>query len=563
MKLRYYQEEALVAADEYLTTRQGSPCIVLPTGAGKTIVIAELCRKIQSYGGRVLVLAHVKELLEQASDKLLSLDSSLDVGVYSASLRRRDTSNSIICAGVQSVYNKGFEICQESPIDVVIVDEAHRIPLDGDGMYRSLLKDLKTANPKTRTIGLTATPYRTGSGWVCGPDNILTEICYEVDIKRLIKDGFLCPLRSRSSKLEADTGGLRVQRGDFVQSDMSDLFEGEQNVAPAVEEILALTQDRNKALLFCCSVAHATDVAMRLESAGESVRVVTSQHEGRDSAVEAFRNGDCKFLVNVNVLTEGFDVPSVDCVALLRSTASPGLYYQMCGRGLRIDPSKKDCLILDYGQNVQRHGTLDDLQVKETGKGGGGEAPVKSCPECMEIMPASTRICPACGHEMPIESGPRHGSTADSLAPIAIEAEEPEQLPVEFVSYSVHRKEGKPDSLKVSYHCGLRYPVSEWVSLNSTSDFAVRKARQWWRMRSMHQIPETIEEAVQIGNIGGIAAPRWITVEKQNGYDRVADCELEPTPPVVDIAPPEPEVNARPEVAPNRETKSTQAELPF
>jgi DNA repair protein RadD len=144
-----------------------------------------------------------------------------------------------------------------------------------------------------------------------------------------------------------------------------------------------------------------------------------------------------------------------------------------------------------------------------------------------------------------------------------METEEPEPLPVEYVGYSLHRKYGKPDSLKVSYHCGLRYPVNEWVSFNSDKDFAVRKARQWWRMRSMHEIPETIEEAVKIGDLGGIASPLWITVEKQNGYDRVADCELEPTPPVVDITPPEPEMAVEKKNASKPVNVNTQAVLPF
>lgn len=371
-KLRYYQRDAVDSVYKFCEDNPGrNPCVVLPTGAGKTHVLVQICKDVQSWQGRVLILAHVKELLGQAADKLRAV-SSLDVGIFSAGLKRRDTENDIIVAGVQSVYSKGLELCGSRPFNLVIVDEAHRIPTDGEGMYCQLLQDLQKANPKVRVIGLTATPYRTGQGYVCGDDHFLNEVCYEADIKELIAGGYLCSLSSKKSLQEVDMSGVRKSGGDFNSGEMEDRFNDDEKVKPAVDEICKYTADRKKVLIFCCGIAHATNVAAVLDQLQPgSVRLVTSEHSGRDGAIEAFKQGKAKYLVNVNCLTEGFDATAIDCVVLLRATVSPGLYYQMVGRGLRIDPSKKDCLVLDFGGNVQRHGTLDNLKISKKGKGSG------------------------------------------------------------------------------------------------------------------------------------------------------------------------------------------------
>lgn len=540
MGLRYYQSDALKAVYRYLEERKDNPCVVLPTGAGKTHVIAQLCAQVQAWGGRALVVAHVKELLEQAKDKLHSLDRSLDVGVYSASLKSRDVDSQVLLAGVQSVYNRGLELCGAKPFSLVVVDEAHRIPIDGDGMYQKLLGDLKTANPKLRVVGLTATPYRTGDGYVCGKDHFLNEVCYEVGIKELISGGYLCPLSSKRSSQEVDTSGLRVQRGDFIQSEMEERFATEDNVGPAVAEILKLTRDRKRVLIFCCGIDHASSVAIRLEEAGRAVRVVTSQHAGRDQAVDTFRNGGCKYLVNVNVLTEGFDVTSIDAVILLRATVSPGLYYQMCGRGLRIDPSKQDCLILDYGGNIQRHGTLDNLVIK-SGKSGGrsGEAPVKACPECNEMVHAGLAICSACGFEFP-PSEPNHEETAAESSPLEEQAEEWE---VDEVAYSVHQKrvkegeEPKPPSMRVSYYSGLSVIADEWICIEH-SGYAWEKAYGWWSKRSNQPMPKTVEDGVVLGSQGAVAEPSRIKVRNKPGsrFKEIIEYELGEKPELVEVS---------------------------
>ena len=155
---RPYQSEAVEAVYEHLRTKDNNPCVVLPTGTGKSLVLAQIAKdSVEKWNGRVLILAHVKELLEQNADKIRKLCPELKIGIYSAGLRSRDTTEQVIVAGIQSVYNKA---CELDAFDLVIVDEAHLISNEGDGMYRTFLADMKVINPHVRVIGLTATPFR-------------------------------------------------------------------------------------------------------------------------------------------------------------------------------------------------------------------------------------------------------------------------------------------------------------------------------------------------------------------------------------------------------------------
>ena len=169
LTLRPYQAEAVNAVYQHLATRDDNPCVVIPTAGGKTPILATICRDaVQRWDGRVLVLAHVKELLEQAVEKLqvTAPDLANRVGVYSAGLKSRDTEHPIIVAGIQSVYKKA---CDLGPFDLILIDEAHMIPTDGEGMYHQFLADMRTINPNVRVVGFTATPYRMKSGPICTP----------------------------------------------------------------------------------------------------------------------------------------------------------------------------------------------------------------------------------------------------------------------------------------------------------------------------------------------------------------------------------------------------------
>ncbi len=258
MQLRPYQQDAVNAVYDYLRHREGNPCIVLPTAAGKTPVLSTLCSDaVNVWEGRVLVLAHVKELLEQTAGTLAQIAPDLDIGVFSAGLNRRDTDHSVIVAGIQSVYKRA---CDLGEFDLILIDEVHSLPPDGEGRYRSFLKDAMRVNPNVRLIGLTATPYRMTTGVICGPDNLLNDICYEIGVRELIVQGYLCPLKSKAGKQKADTSGLHLRGGEFVAEEVEKLMDDDRLVSSACSEIIEHTTSRQSVLIFAAGVGHARHI---------------------------------------------------------------------------------------------------------------------------------------------------------------------------------------------------------------------------------------------------------------------------------------------------------------
>jgi DNA repair protein RadD len=551
MQLRCYQQAAIHAVYDHLRTRDDNPCVVVPTGGGKTPIIAQLCRDaVEQWNGRVLVLAHVKELLEQSAQTLRTIAPSLQVGVYSAGLGRRDTQQRVIVAGIQSIYKRA---CELDAFDLIIVDEAHLLPPDGEGMYQSFLADARIVNPNIRLIGLTATPYRLKTGMLCGPNNLLNHICFEISVKELIVQGYLCPLKSKSGRKKAEYGNLRPRAGEFVNSEVEALVDTDELVGAACREIATATKDRNAVLIFASSVAHAEHVKAALESiVGTECGLITGETSTatRDELINRFKGqriaanlfGDpkppLKYLINVNVLTTGFDAPNVDCVVLLRPTASPGLYYQMTGRGFRLHPGKQDCLVLDYGDNILRHGPVDAIQIVER-KSTGGEAPAKECPKCQTVVHAAYTNCPECGFAFPPPEDSKHGSQASSEGILTGEITDTE-FEVLDVAYHVHKKreapEDAPRTMRVNYRLGLDDWQSEWVCIEHAG-FARQKAMAWWRLRSPDPFPESAQRAVEIAQGGGLASTRKIAVRTIAGekYDRIIAYDLGDLPEPIEL----------------------------
>jgi DNA repair protein RadD len=525
--LRYYQREAIDACYYFLRAKKTNPCIVLPTGAGKTPVLSTICHDaVTRWNGRVLVVSHVKELVEQSAATLQSWYPELKVGVYSAGLGRRETLAEIVVAGIQSVYDKGLKLAGSDPFKLVLVDEAHRIPTSGEGMYRRLLTDLQVAAPKIRVIGLTATPYRLKGGLVCAANHFLNEICYEVGVRELIAKGYLCPLVSKQAVGAIHDEQLRVKNGEFDDSSLAEAFDGEEIVRQAVAEIAAYAANRKSLLVFCCDVTHAGHVTnVMREVLGEEVGLVTGETatQERDRTLQRFKDGALRFLVNVNVLTEGFDARRVDCVVLLRATLSPGLYYQMVGRGLRLHDDKSDCLVLDFGSNVLRHGCIDAINVKSPSSGNGnkqpGSAPAKECPKCHSVQSINARECLDCGFEFPQDLTPNHEERASDL-PITTDQVSAVEYQVTSVSYLEHTKrdadESAPKTLRVMYYDGLSCVAQEWVCVEH-SGRAGESAWEWWTVRTDKPLQASAAACAKIAELGYLAEPTSITVVKQPG----------------------------------------------
>lgn len=548
MELRQYQKEAVNAVWEHLRSRDDNPCVVCPTGSGKSPILAELASQaVKQWDGRVLILAHVKELLEQNAEKVKMLCPEIPIGIYSAGLKSRQTKEPIIIAGIQSVAKKAGDL---GAFDLIIIDECHLIPPDGNGRYQSFLSDMKVINPNVRIIGLTATPYRLSGGLICKPENFINHICYEVGVKDLIKQGYLSPLTCKQTKTKADLSNLHVRAGEFVTADVVQAMDRDEITKSAVSEIMRATEDRKAIIIFAMSIEHAEHIAKEIESYGYECAIVTgdTNENERKEIVKRIKGEKVmdtffdeklplKYLVNVGVFTTGFDAPNIDCVVLLRATLSPGLYVQMVGRGFRLSPKtgKTDCLILDFGENMVRHGPVDAIRVKEYRAKDKGEKEEKEpgqkgkfCPRCEAICAFNAIRCEDCGEVFPVKIS----SNAASGGILSGEASFTD-YDVFDVKYSVHRKrnaeETDPFTLRVDYQTSLWASKSEWVCPEHTG-YARTKFEKWWQKRAKLgcPMPNSVAEAIKFIELGGLMKPTKIKVKTVTGekFDRIVDYTL-------------------------------------
>ena len=366
-----------------------------------------------------------------------------------------------------------------------MVDEAHRIPFSGEGKYRTFINESRKFNKDLRVIGWTATPFRMAGGQICHRNHILNEVCYEAKVTDLIKDGYLCPLRSKVGVTQPELKEVkRNSGGDYILKSLAEATNHEKIVSSAIAEAVRIihSEQRRAAIFFCVDIEHCKRVSFELRKHGIYAPFVTSktkQHE-RDRIARDFKAGRLKAICNVNVYTEGFNAERVDCIVLLRPTLSPGLFSQMVGRGLRTHPSIQDCLVLDFAGCIDEHGPIDLL--------GGEQTVMAVCAACRESFSRAIRCCPVCGWEIPRQEIERleavekerrlHGDKASKKS---ILSGEPETLRVDTVFVNRHRKEGSPDSLRIQYRCGLSM-FREWVCLDHDGP-AGQIAQGWWRKR--------------------------------------------------------------------------------
>lgn len=564
--LRYYQRDAIQTALNVLQQRADvNPCIEIPTGGGKTPIIATLCKVFADAGARTLVVAHRKELLEQTVDKLRQWASNVEVGLVSAGLNQQNYEGQVVVAGVQSIYRNADKLLQYGKIDFVLVDEAHLIPStdeNADGMYQTLLKSLRSFNSNLRVIGLTATPYRLSTGSVCGEDKILTEICYKVGVAELIGNGYLSQLISKAPPSSVAEMEFKIERGEYKTNEVNEAYNVESVVYEACQEIARLTANRKSVLIFCCSVDHCHAVAetlSRLTKEEVGVVIGDTKKDVRADLLRRFKgelksdllgNSEkpLKYLTNVEVLTTGFDATNIDCVVLLRPTASPGLFYQMCGRGFRLHEGKKDCLILDFAGNLGRFGAIDKLEAPADRKKHKREATTKTCPICFEVIDINARVCPRCNNRLncvdfncpscgagndisanycvscgfKFREEAHHDIVADSTHEILSSGNELPTIDEDVLSVQYFEHTGKKSgkkTLRVEYTTPTT-TLCEYVCFEHEG-FAREKAERWWRSRTtVEPVPVSVKQAFEICDGVGVAKPKVISYrpKKPNEY---------------------------------------------
>lgn len=560
MTLRAYQQTAIDSVLNFFRSTKGEMCnplVVAPTGSGKSHIIAGLCSQIIKRWPEVhiTVAQHRKELIQQNFEKFVKMAPEITAGVFSAGLRSRDIKQ-VTFAGIQTVFNKAPLFAFQH---LLIVDEAHLIPREGEGRYRTFIEGLRKVNPKMKVIGLTATPYRLDSGHLCEGENALfSDVCYDIELRGLIDDGYLSKLISSNSKNQANLDTARTRGGEFMPEDIARIMDETRLVESAVTEIIRKGENRKSWLLFCSGVKHSEHVSAELKKRGISAECITGETPPmlRQMWIERFKKGELQAITNCDVLTTGFDAPNVDMVVLLRPTQSTGLYVQMVGRGCRLSPGKENCLILDFAGNIKRFGPVDLPQINTQN---GSETPFEVCISCDHVYDKKLEKCPQCG-ELPKKLCKSCGSvnlkTAEDCfacgAPFAsstprkvkheVEPEkealilsEIEEKNVVNVMYRVHQKEGKPDSMRVDYLINNGFDkISEYVCFEH-GGYASHKAKYWWKRHNKvidPDTPETTEEA--ISRLKELRKPSKIRVMREGKFYRVKEVDFHTEETLVD-----------------------------
>ena len=387
--LRHYQQQAI--SDLRGAYRDGAraPLLVLPTGGGKTIVMAEIMRSLAARGRSALVLVHRRELVAQTSRKLEL--AGVDHGIIAAG--RQPSAASIQVASVQTLVRRLDSIAV--PPDLVLIDEAHHATA---GSWARVLGHW----PGALRLGVTATPVRLDGR---GLSAVFDRLVHGPSVADLIYTGHLCPARIYAPPVRADLSRITRRAGDFAAGDAAERLDRPTVTGDAIEHYQRLA-GAQPAIVFCCTTQHAEHVAASFRAAGHSAATLlgSTPSQERDQLVQQFAAGDLQLLVTVDVVSEGFDVPAASCAILLRPTASLGLYLQQVGRVLRPAPGKSHAVILDHVGNVHRHAFPDDPRDwsldnrLRTGRGGNGQpAPsVRTCTTCFAAFKPAP-ICPCCG----------------------------------------------------------------------------------------------------------------------------------------------------------------------
>jgi len=383
--LRPYQQEAVDATLKHFRTSDDSAVIVLPTGAGKSLVIAELARLARR---KILVVTHVKELVEQNHAKYQSY--GVEGGIFSAGLNRKDSHHQVTFASVQSVAANLDQFHDE--YSLIIIDECHRVSGEEGSQYQRIIQQLRQQNTGLKVLGLTATPYRLGMGWIyryhyrgfvrSEEDKPFVHCIYELPLNYMIHRGYLTkPELVDAAVAQYDFSALTQNRfGDYAEKEVNALLGKHQRVTRAIiEQVMELAQTRQAVMIFAATVEHAKEITGYLPQEQTALVTGATEQRERDVLIQRFKQRQLKYLVNVSVLTTGFDAPHVDFIAILRPTQSVSLYQQIVGRGLRLDEGKQECLVIDYAGNAVN---LYHPEVGEKKPNPDSEPVQVFCPSC-------------------------------------------------------------------------------------------------------------------------------------------------------------------------------------
>jgi DNA repair protein RadD len=517
MELRPYQNEALCVLLDRLK-RKREALLQAATGAGKTIMFAELIRlHMNSFPGmRIGILAHREELIAQAAEKLLKVwpAGAGDVGLACASMGAERLGRAVTVCSVQTLASRELP----SPFDLLVIDECHHIPsVETGGQYHEIIERSMRLNPALRVLGVTATPFRLGHGYIYGDErkpghtNFFTDLDYSITLNDLIAQGYLCPWRAKEPvSISGELARVKTSMGEYSLRGLSELLSKQVHIKSAVDAYERYGEGRERAIVFAVTIEHAKLLAEAFRGAGHKAAALHSGlgNDERRAILGMFERGELRFVVNVGILTEGWDSPRLDLIMMCRPTKSAGLFVQMVGRGTRAAEGKKDLLVLDLAGNFAAHGDPSAPRVW-TPKGAQGDPPLKPCPECAELVFLAAMACPECGHEFPKprreepEKSPELVERAkEPPKPVTVIRKPAHDGPYKVVGYVFREHVSKRGNLMAVMEVTLQSCESS-VTLQVYLDFegqgsayGQKKARAIWQRFGKGKPPATVREAI-------------------------------------------------------------------
>jgi DNA repair protein RadD len=541
LKLRYYQRNAIDALHSWFDTKPEDPALIaLPTAAGKTIIFSHFIKEVfhKNPKARFLIMAHRKELVAQAESKLKSVWPDAPVGVLAAGMKRFQHNAQILVASRDTLASpKRLE--KVGKFDYMIIDEAHNVPPSSLTRYKKII-DTLSERQSMKVMGCTATPYRMGQGYIYGnrKDHFFKGLAYSVSIPELIQAGYLCRLSAfavnDNAIIDAGKVSLKFKGGDFREKELEDIAMVDETIIEVISDWIdnAYTKGRTASVFFCVSVLHAQKMTQYLKQHGINAAVVTGEtpNQDRDKILADFESGKLHALCNVGVLTEGWDAPRTDCIALLRPTQSVGLYVQMCGRGMRLHDNKENCLLLDYGENVARHGCLDEV---EPGESLPGRYKPKICASCNAINSPSAKECIECGQVFEStqskvlwtkkEREVARRTKAEKQAVLSDErkASAPKNKPITDIYASVVKSKNGSEYCQVVFTVKDEFFPKKMPLMFGHPTAHNMAVRKWKKITTKWGSPSQPWMAAELINSGAFDTISEIIVQKQGKYENV------------------------------------------
>lgn len=551
-KSRLYQSTAIETVFAAIFNGKKRVLVVAPVGAGKSHIIAELIRQAhEKYARtRILVMAHVAELLVQNFDELKEQYPDADAGFYCHSLGQKRLYNDITFCTIQSVHNKitAFNRCPE----IIIVDEVHMLSHNDQTQYRRFISAVEAINPNVVIIGLTGSPYRANHGRLDeGTGALFDEVCYEISLNFMFEEGYLVKPKVPKVENKLKTDGVKTKNGDYIASQLEAAVDIDETTKACVKELIELAGNRRRWFGMTAGVKHCEHVRDALRLAGINAEMVLGETEPaeRNRILKWFKEDtdDVRVLVNVATLNIGFNNIYIDLLFPMRPTRSKVLYMQYTGRGLRpvyaqgydletkqgrldaiANSRKPDVMFCDFGDIISSLGALDEIDIRKNGHNpketeGGGEKLFKTCPACGAECAPAQQWCYSCSYCF-IKINKESEKNKQILS-----TDEPPQIERCLgIVQKFHSKKIDPDNptqkpatMQVTYST-MSGPYKEWVCFDHVG-YARDKAIKWHRDR-LPDIPPpaSVADALLIK----YPCPTTITVKREDKYFRIVSVDF-------------------------------------